>query len=60
VLIAINANLSATSGPNAVQVTRQGTDLIFGTSGTTGVTSVASQRAIFLYTDGTGKWYLYN
>jgi Collagen triple helix repeat (20 copies) len=60
VLIAINANLSATSGPAAVQVNRQGTDLIYGSSGTTGVTFIASQRAIFLYTDGTGKWYLYN
>ena len=59
-LVAINANLSATSGPNVVQVDRQGSDLIFGSSGTTGVTSLASQRAIFLYSDGAGKWLLYN
>jgi hypothetical protein len=59
-LIVINANLSLTSGPDVVQVTRQGSDLIYGSSGTSGVSSLSSQRAIFLYSDGAGKWLLYN
>lgn len=61
VLIAIPANASPVAGDGfRVKVTSQGTDGIFGSTGTSSVTFFASQRPILLYTDGTGKWYLYN